>query len=106
MDEVFQALARMDFWNDAKYPNVFAPPPPIPGQRVTSVVPCGFYLLSVTSNGRVKELSWKDCFLAHSPGYDALADELRGLFKTIHRFIESKPEYKALPRSQAPPRLP
>jgi hypothetical protein len=98
MDEVFRGLARIDFWNDAKYPKVFSYPPPIPGQPGWWVVPCGQWLFSVTSRGQVKELSWTDCIL--EPTF-APADELRAVFKTIDRFITSKPDYKALPPSKA-----
>jgi hypothetical protein len=104
MNEVFTGLARIDFWNDSKYPKSFSDPPPVPGQRGWAVAPCGLYVFSVTSNGRVKELSWKDCWVWHSPTF-VPADELREVFRTIHRFIEAKPEYKALPPSKAPPRI-
>jgi hypothetical protein len=102
LDEVFRGLARIDFWNETKYPRVFSYPPPIYNQRSRVIVPCGRYFLSVTSQGRVKELSWEDCIL--EPTY-APADELRSVFQAIDRFIVSKPEYQALPRSQAPPRI-
>jgi len=102
MEQVSKELVRIDFWNDKKYPNVFSYPPPMPGERRTGVAPCGQWFVSVTSRGQVKESSWQDCFIA--PSY-APADELKGVFKTIIRFIESKPEYKALPPSKAFPRI-
>jgi hypothetical protein len=104
MNEVFRGLARIDFWNDTKYPKSFSYPPPTPGTGGASVVPCGLYVFSVTVNGQVKDLSWEDCWISRSPTY-APADELREVFRTIHRFIQSKPEYKALPPSKAPPRI-
>jgi hypothetical protein len=63
MDQIFKGLARIDFWNDTKYPKLFSPPITLgPGPRM--VTPCGSYSFSVTSSRRLKELRWeKACFL-------------------------------------------
>ena len=103
MMQVFEELVRIDFWNDAKYPRVFSYPPPTPGERRRSVIPCERFVFTVTSRGQAKELRWEDCFF--EPPY-APADELRNVFRTIRRFVESKPEYVSLPASRARPRPP
>ena len=103
MDEVFRALVRIDFWNDRKYPRVFSSwPSPTPRQSVLVQAPASHYVFTVTSMGRIKELNWLDNVI--EPKYPP-ADELRAVFKTIFGFAQSKPEYKALPPSQARPRI-
>jgi len=64
-----------------------------PAKENMDVTPCSSYYLKIQSGSDQKELSWSDC-------YGKISDKLQQFTDYIIKIIESKEEYKALPKSK------
>jgi hypothetical protein len=91
MDSIYQKMVEIDFF---KYPDEFSVSVP-EGERKAEVTPYSTYFFQVTYGEKTKELLWHDKIM--NP--DEKADKLKGLINIIINIIESKEEYKALPKA-------
>lgn len=93
MDRIYQKMVEIDFFS---YPDKFSISVP-PGELTGMVTPHSSYYFKVQYSSRVKELWWED----EITNKDEKADKLRGLIKLITDIVESKDEYKKLPRPRS-----
>jgi hypothetical protein len=91
MDSIYQKMVEIDFF---KYPDEFSVSVPV-SERKAEVTPYSTYFFQVTYGDKTKELLWHDKIM--NP--DEKADKLKGLINFIINIIESKEEYKALPKA-------
>lgn len=87
MQTVYQEMQKIDIFS---YPENFAP------SSNMFVTPHETYYIKVKSNGRVKEILWKDENLSE----DSRAVQLRDTINIIKELIENKPEYRKLPEPE------
>jgi hypothetical protein len=90
MNSIHQKMTDIDFFN---YPDEFSVTLPA-GEIETMVTPYLTYYFKVTDDGRTKELVWHEKIT----NSEARADRLRELIKLIRNIIESREEYKNLPK--------
>jgi hypothetical protein len=90
LGELQKKLEQIDFWNKAKFPDVFSVPDPTCRREPVSTI-----RLTVIQGVDYRELTWKEdtCpILTYAP-----ASELLEWIATVRGMVEAKPEYLKLP---------
>lgn len=90
MDSIYQKMLEINFFN---YPDKFSVDV-ADNETKTEVAPYPTYFFSVVHDGQTKELLWHAKYVNTDPP----ADKLKELINFIISIIESKEEYKALPK--------
>ncbi len=75
------------------YPDTFVVPT---GDTVVSITPYESYFLKLRRGSQWKQVYWEDSIISS----DLQAAELREALTYIRKLVESKPEYKQLPRAR------
>ena len=91
LDSIYQKMLEINFFY---YPEVFSVYVP-PGEPRTLQTPYPSYYFEVMCDSKVKKLSWDDEIVFPR---DIEAAKLHDLTSLIERIIESKEEYKNLPK--------
>jgi hypothetical protein len=90
LDRIYQKMVEIDFFD---YPDEFSVPVE-EGELVTIRTPYSSYYFKVEYDSTVKELWWEDEIM--NPNDEA--NKLRELIQLIRDIVESKEEYKELPK--------
>jgi hypothetical protein len=90
LDRIYQKMLEIDFFD---YPDEFSVPVE-EGGLVTIRTPYSSYYFKVEYDSTVKELRWEDEIMNPNDK----ANELRELIQLIRDIVESKEEYKELPK--------
>lgn len=94
LDSIYQKMIEIDFFN---YPDTFSIY--LPGKGYYIHTPYYSYYFKVECDSIIKELWWEDKFNYYDKNSkDEKSDKLKDLIKYIINIIESKREYKALPK--------
>jgi hypothetical protein len=90
MDSIYLKMVEIDFFH---YPEEFKVE--VTGEIISTVTPYSSYYFEVEYGPDVKILAWED----EITNPDEKADKLEELINLIINIIESKEEYKALPKA-------
>ncbi len=93
LDRIYRKMIEIDFFD---YPDKFSVSVPL-GEPISIIRPYSSYYFRVEYESGIKELRWED----EIKNEDEKADRLRALIKLIRDIIESRAEYKELPKPKS-----